>query len=191
LAETDLPEGAFSILPCPRDGAEPFTTDERLKLLSFTGSPEVGWDLKRRAGKKKVVLELGGNAAVVVDADADQDDAVKRVVVGAFYQSGQSCIKAQRILVHESCYDAFRDRLVVATRSLVTGDPMDEDTFVGPLISVKEAERLEGWIRSALTRGASADRIQPSRRSASFTEISGPTNVSSSIGSPVTSERVA
>src|SRR2546425_12441532 len=114
LAETALPEGAFSILPCRRDGADLFTVDERLKLLSFTGSPEVGWELKRKAGKKKVVLELGGNAAVIVDEGWDLEDAVQRVVFGAFYQSGQSCIKAQRILVHGSVYDAFRRRFVAA-----------------------------------------------------------------------------
>src|SRR5262249_14560133 len=106
LAETDLPHGAFSVLPCRRDGAALFTTDDRLKLLSFTGSPEVGWDLKARAGKKKVVLELGGNAAVVVDeTGVDLADAVERIVFGAFYQSGQSCIGVQRILVHEAVYD--------------------------------------------------------------------------------------
>ena len=116
LAETELPRGAFSILPARRDGADLFTTDERLKLLSFTGSPAVGWDLKARAGKKKVVLELGGNAAVVVDADADLDDAVARIVFGAFYQSGQSCIGVQRMIVHEDVYDELRDRLVAATR---------------------------------------------------------------------------
>ena len=92
LAETDLPEGAFSILPCRRDGADLFTVDDRLKLLSFTGSPAVGWALKARAGKKKVILELGGNAACIVDADADIADAVQRIIIGAFYQSGQSCI---------------------------------------------------------------------------------------------------
>ena len=90
LAETDLPKGAFSILPCHREGADLFTTDERFKLLSFTGSPDVGWDLKARAGKKPVILELGGNAAVIVDEDADLDDAVERITFGAFYQSGQS-----------------------------------------------------------------------------------------------------
>jgi acyl-CoA reductase-like NAD-dependent aldehyde dehydrogenase len=154
LAETDLPKGAFSILPASRDGADLFTVDERLKLLSFTGSPDVGWDLKARAGKKKVVLELGGNAAVVVDADADLDDAVERIVFGAFYQSGQSCIGVQRILVHDSVYDAFRDRLVAKTRTLVAGDPHDEKTFVGPMIDVKEAQRLDGWIQEAVARGA-------------------------------------
>jgi acyl-CoA reductase-like NAD-dependent aldehyde dehydrogenase len=154
LAETDLPPGAFSILPARRDGADLFTTDERLKLLSFTGSPEVGWSLKARAGKKKVVLELGGNAAVVVDADADLADAVERIVVGAFYQSGQSCIGVQRILVHDAVYDAFRGRLVEATRALRAGDPKDEDTFLGPMISEKEAARLGGWIDAAREAGA-------------------------------------
>jgi len=154
LAETDLPRGAFSILPASRDGADLFTTDDRLKLLSFTGSPEVGWDLKARAGRKKVVLELGGNAAVIIDADADLDDAVDRTIFGAFYQSGQSCIGVQRILVHDSVYDAFRDRLVARTKTLIAGNPHDEDTFVGPMIDVKEAERLDTWIQEAVAKGA-------------------------------------
>ena len=154
LAETDLPEGAFSILPANRDGAELLTTDERLKLLSFTGSPEVGWDLKAKAGKKKVVLELGGNAAVIIDQDADIEDAVSRVLFGAFYQSGQSCIGVQRILVHENIYEEFRRRLVDETRTLVTGDPRNEDTFVGPMIDEDEAIRLEAWISEATAQGA-------------------------------------
>jgi acyl-CoA reductase-like NAD-dependent aldehyde dehydrogenase len=154
LAETDLPEGAFSILPAHRDGADLFTQDERLKLLSFTGSPGVGWDLKARAGKKKVVLELGGNAAVIIDHDADLDDALERVIFGAFYQSGQSCIGVQRILIHDSVYDRFRDMLVARTKTLVAGDPHDRNTFVGPMISEGEAKRLDGWIEEAVARGA-------------------------------------
>lgn len=154
LAETDLPEGSFSILPCPREGAELFTTDERLKLLSFTGSPDVGWQLKAKAGKKKVVLELGGNAAVIVDEDADVEDAVDRIVIGAFYQSGQSCIGVQRILIHETLYAAVRDRLVEKTRALKSGDPLLEETFIGPMISEKEALRLAKWIHSAVEAGA-------------------------------------
>lgn len=153
LAETKLPKGAFSILPASRDGAGLFTTDDRLKLLSFTGSPDVGWDLKARAGKKKVVLELGGNAAVIIDADADLDDAVARVVFGAFYQSGQSCISVQRIIVHESIYDEFRDRLVAKTKTLVAGNPQDENTFIGPMIDVKEASRLDTWVQEAVAKG--------------------------------------
>lgn len=154
LAETDLPKGAFSILPCSRDGAELFTTDERLKLLSFTGSPDVGWALKAQAGKKKVILELGGNAAVVVDADSDLDDAVERIIFGAFYQSGQSCIGVQRIFLHESIYEETRNRLVTACEKLVAGNPADENTFIGPVISEKEAERLERWIQEAAGAGA-------------------------------------
>ena len=154
LAETDLPEGAFSVLPCSRDGADLFTVDERLKLLSFTGSPGVGWELKARAGKKKVVLELGGNAACIVDRDADLDDAVTRLVFGAFYQSGQSCIGVQRIIAHADVYDELRDRLITATRALVAGDPRKEETFIGPMISEKEAQRLHGWVQEAVSAGA-------------------------------------
>ncbi len=154
LAETALPIGAFSILPCARDGADLFTTDERLKLLSFTGSPEVGWQLKAKAGKKKVTLELGGNAACIVDADAHIDDAVQRLVFGAFYQSGQSCISVQRILIHASIYDVVKAKLIAATQMLVMGNPQDENTFIGPMISVKEAQRLQGWIDEAIHQGA-------------------------------------
>ncbi len=153
LAETSLPPGAFSILPCHRDGARLFTEDDRLKLLSFTGSPEVGWKLKAQAGKKKVVLELGGNAAVVIDETANLEDAVERVVFGAFYQSGQSCISVQRILVHESVYEEFKSRLVRATAALKSGDPKLEETFIGPLISEADACRLEEWICSAVAAG--------------------------------------
>jgi len=154
LAETDLPKGAFSILPAHREGADMFTEDDRLKLLSFTGSPGVGWDLKAKAGKKKVVLELGGNAAVIVDKDADLDDALERVIFGAFYQSGQSCIGVQRILIHADVYDRFRDMLVAKTKTLVAGDPKDRDTFVGPMISEGEAKRLDSWIQEAVGQGA-------------------------------------
>ena len=154
LAETDLPKGAFSILPARRDGAGLFTTDDRLKLLSFTGSPGVGWDLKAKSGKKKVVLELGGNAAVIVDADTDIDDAVERIVFGAYYQSGQSCISVQRIIVHEAIYDVVRAKLTKRVGALVMGDPKNEDTFIGPMISEKEATRLHGWINDAVAKGA-------------------------------------
>ena len=158
LAETDLPEGAFSILPCSRDGADLFTTDERLKLLSFTGSPDVGWDLKARAGKKPVVLELGGNAACILDEDlaANQDDltdAIERIIFGAFYQSGQSCIGVQRILVHESLYDDFKTEFVRKVSELKMGDPKQQDTFIGPMISESEADRLKSWIDDAQQQG--------------------------------------
>ncbi|MCC2607859.1 aldehyde dehydrogenase family protein [Planctobacterium marinum] len=154
LAETDLPEGAFSILPCSRDGADLFTTDDRFKLLSFTGSPGVGWDLKAKSGKKPVVLELGGNAACVVDEDTDLDDAIERIIFGAYYQSGQSCISVQRVIVHSSLYEEFKTRYVEKVRNLVHGDPLNEDTFIGPMISESEAKRLEGWINEAREDGA-------------------------------------
>ncbi len=154
LAQTDLPKGAFSILPCTRDGAALFTEDDRLKLLSFTGSPEVGWQLKAKAGKKRVVLELGGNAACIVDYDTDLDDAIQRIVFGAFYQSGQSCVGVQRILIHEDIYDDFKNRLLTATKALKSGNPSDPDTFIGPMISEKEAMRVANWIESAVKNGA-------------------------------------
>lgn len=154
LAETDLPKGAFSILPCSRDGADLFTTDERLKLLSFTGSPDVGWALKAKAGKKPVILELGGNAACIVDEDADIEDAIERAIIGAYYQSGQSCISVQRLLVHSKIYDEFKSRYVEKVKGLVSGDPSDENTFIGPMISEGEAKRLHGWIEDAKAQGA-------------------------------------
>lgn len=154
LAETDLPDGAFSILPCHREGASLFTEDDRLKLLSFTGSPDVGWSLKAKAGKKPVVLELGGNAACVVDQDSDIDDAVSRIVFGAFYQSGQSCIGVQRIFVHDHIKQEFTSKLVKATKELKMGDPKDPETFIGPMISEAEASRLSTWVKEALESGA-------------------------------------
>jgi acyl-CoA reductase-like NAD-dependent aldehyde dehydrogenase len=155
LAECDiLPEGAFSILPASRDGADLFTTDERLKLLSFTGSPDVGWALKAKAGKKKVVLELGGNAAVVVDKDADLEHALARIVFGGYYQSGQSCIHVQRVIIHADIYDRFRDMLAAKVKTLKSGDPKNRDTFIGPMISAKEAQRLKSWIDAAVAGGA-------------------------------------
>lgn len=154
LAETDLPRGAFSILPCSRDGAGRFVTDERLKLLSFTGSPEAGWSLKAKAGKMKVVLELGGNAGCIVDQGVDQDYAVSRIILGAFYQSGQSCISVQRIFIHASIYEAFKSKLVLAAGQLKSGDPLNEETFLGPLITEEDAKRVEGWVNEAVGHGA-------------------------------------
>jgi len=153
LAETELPHGAFSVLPCRRDDADAFTTDDRLKLLSFTGSPDVGWQLKAKAGKKRVVLELGGNAACIVDKDADLEDAVERLITGAFYQSGQSCISVQRIMAHASIYAPLRDALVARTEALKMGDPKEKETFIGPVISENEGKRLKTWIDNAVQAG--------------------------------------
>jgi len=154
LAETELPSGTFSILPCSREGADLFTTDPRLKLLSFTGSPEVGWALKAKAGKKKVVLELGGNAACIVDEGVDLEHVADRLIIGAFYQSGQSCISVQRILAHESIYEQLKRLLVARIGKLKAGDPLEEDTFLGPMISENDAKRIEQWTNEALAGGA-------------------------------------
>jgi acyl-CoA reductase-like NAD-dependent aldehyde dehydrogenase len=157
LAETDLPKGSFSILPCPRDAARAFTEDERFKLLSFTGSPSVGWKLKEKAGKKKVVLELGGNAACVIDEEVNKDqidNIVDRLIFGALYQSGQSCISVQRALIHASIYDQIKDKLVSKISKLKMGDPRDENTFIGPIISETEAERIDRAVQDAIKRGA-------------------------------------
>jgi acyl-CoA reductase-like NAD-dependent aldehyde dehydrogenase len=155
LAETDLPRGAFSILPLHGRDAAALVEDERFKLLSFTGG-QIGWDLKARAGHKKVTLELGGNAACIVDADQGPhlDDVVERLIFGAFYQSGQSCISVQRIYAHVDVYDRLRTKLVAAIRKLKAGDPKKKDVFLGPMIDAAAAERLHSWIEEARKAGA-------------------------------------
>ena len=155
LAETDLPRGAFSILPCSNEDAAALVEDPRLALLSFTGGP-VGWELKARAGRKKVVLELGGNAACIVDADPGRPLAqvVERLVDGAYYQSGQSCISVQRIIVHEDLREPLIDALARKVRRLKRGDPRDERTFIGPMIDEDAARRVDAWIDAAVAAGA-------------------------------------
>lgn len=155
LAETDLPKGAFSVIPCSNEDAAALTEDERIALLSFTGGL-IGWDLKARAGKKKVVLELGGNAACIVDEDPGMplDKVVERLVFGAYYQSGQSCIGVQRIYAHRNVHDALRRKLKKAIGALRSGDPRDENTFVGPVIDSDAADRIESWIAAARKGGA-------------------------------------
>jgi acyl-CoA reductase-like NAD-dependent aldehyde dehydrogenase len=157
LAETDLPPGAFSILPCSNEDAAALVEDPRIALLSFTGGL-VGWDLKTRAGRKKVTLELGGNAACIVDErmGATLDHVVDRLVFGAYYQSGQSCISVQRILAHRSVHDALQKKLAAAVKKLRTGDPRDEATFIGPVIDEAAAQRIDGWIDAAIKGGAKA-----------------------------------
>lgn len=156
LAETALPPGAFSILCVPLAHIAPFIEDPRFAILSFTGSAKVGWDLRARAGRKKVTLELGGNAACIVDGDQGPtlDAVVDRLIFGGFYQSGQSCISVQRVLVHASLYDQVKEKLVAKTKTLVSGDPKDEKVFIGPMIDEPAAKRLDGWIESAKKKGA-------------------------------------
>lgn len=156
LAQTDLPVGGFSVLPCLEDGRHLFSEDDRLKLLSFTGSPGVGWRLKSAAGRKRVVLELGGNAACVVDAGVDLSRAAERIVYGGFYGAGQSCISVQRVIAHQSIYAELCDRLVAGAEALTARDPFDEASILGPLIGEKEAVRVEQWVAQAVDAGAVA-----------------------------------
>jgi len=155
LAETDLPKGAFSVLPCSNEDAGQLVADERIALLSFTGGL-VGWELKARAGRKKVTLELGGNAACIVDADPGQslDAVVERLIFGAYYQSGQSCISVQRIFAHIDVYEKLRKKLKAAASKLRIGDPRDEEVFIGPMIDADAAQRIEQWIAAAVRGGA-------------------------------------
>ncbi len=149
-----LPEGAFSVVPSRTADAAPLVEDERLRLLTFTGSPAVGWALKARAGRKRVTLELGGNAGVIVHRDADVAFAAERVLWGGFQYSGQSCVSVQRVYVHDDVYDAFRDALVPAVEALKLGDPLDESTDVGPVIDEGAADRIESWVAEAVADGA-------------------------------------
>ena len=154
MTEAGLPEGALSVIPTARDVADKLIDDERFRLLSFTGSPEIGWKMKARAGKRRVLLELGGNAACIVDASANLDWAVKRALVGAFAYAGQVCISVQRIFLHESIAEAFETRFAAGAAKLKVGDPADEATDVGPLIDDGAAKRTQEWIAEAVAAGA-------------------------------------
>jgi acyl-CoA reductase-like NAD-dependent aldehyde dehydrogenase len=148
-----LPDGAVSVLPMTRELGDHMVSDDRFKLLTFTGSPSVGWRMKARAGKKKVVLELGGNAGVIVDASANLEWAVKRILVGGFGYAGQSCISVQRIFVHESVAERFREQLVAGVEALKVGDPLDPSTDLGPMVDVDNANRIASWVDEASRQG--------------------------------------
>ncbi len=154
VQQAGWPDGGLNVLPLSNEDAGLLVTDERIKLISFTGSVPVGWDIKRRAGKKKVVLELGGNAAVIVHSDADLDYAAERCVTGGFGYAGQTCISVQRILVEQSVYGKFTDLFVAGVKKLKSGDPLDESTDVGPLIRESDAIRATAWIDEAVHAGA-------------------------------------
>ena len=156
LAETNLPKGAVSILPMDRPTGDRMVADDRFKLLSFTGSPSVGWKMKAEAGKKKVVLELGGNAGAIVDETADLDWAVARLAFGAFAYSGQVCISVQRIYVVEAIFAEFQRRFVEKVRQLQMGSPLDPATDLGPMVDAKAVARTHEWVGEALGRGARA-----------------------------------
>lgn len=154
LAETDLPPNAFSILPCPRELADVLVTDDRFKMLSFTGSDVVGWDMKARAGRKKVTLELGGNAAVMIEPDTEITDSfIDRLIGGAFGHAGQVCISVQRILVHQDIYAEVKKKLVTKLKKFKPADPDLDTTLVGPMIKEAEARRLKKWLDKAVKKG--------------------------------------
>ena len=148
------PKEAYAVVPSTTRDAAPLVEDDRIKLLSFTGSPAVGWDLKRRAGRKRITLELGGNAAVIVHRDADISYAAERIVWGGFSYAGQSCISAQRIYVHEDIYEQFSSEILRRTKALKAGDPLSEETDLGPVIDTVAAERIEEWLEEAVASGA-------------------------------------
>lgn len=154
IDETSLPKGALSVLPMNRTTGRKLVTDERFKLLTFTGSPAVGWKMKSEAGKKKVVLELGGNAGVIVSASADIDFAVKKCLVGGFAYSGQVCIHTQRIFVEKPVFDEFVGKFTEAVKSLKSGDPLDAETQISAMIDETNAVRVEDWVREAVDKGA-------------------------------------
>jgi glyceraldehyde-3-phosphate dehydrogenase (NADP+) len=151
--ESGLPAGGFSVLPMTRALGDRLVSDDRFKLLTFTGSSPVGWGMKERAGKKRVVLELGGNGGVIVDRDADLPYAVQRVATGAFSFAGQVCVSVQRVFIHEEVYDAFSSSLVDAVKRLKVGDPLDPETDVGPVIDDASAERIQSWIEEGVQAG--------------------------------------
>jgi glyceraldehyde-3-phosphate dehydrogenase (NADP+) len=153
IADVGLPDGSVSILPMTRELGDRLVSDERFKLLTFTGSPSVGWRMKERAGKKRVVLELGGNAAVIVDRTADLDWAVRRTLVGAFSYAGQVCISVQRLFVHEGIWDEFIARFVEGARRLKVGDPLDPGTDIGPMVDAAAVERTRRWVDEARSLG--------------------------------------
>jgi acyl-CoA reductase-like NAD-dependent aldehyde dehydrogenase len=154
IQQAGWPDGGLNVLPLSNDDASLLVTDDRLKMISFTGSASVGWQIKKNSGKKKVVLELGGNAGVIVHKDADVAYAAERCVAGGFGYAGQTCISVQRILVEQSVYGKFTDLFLAGTKELKTGDPSDEATDVGPLIRESDAIRAADWVQEAVRGGA-------------------------------------
>jgi len=148
-----VPEGAVSILPMSRELGDRMVADDRFKVLTFTGSPSVGWRMKERAGKKRVVLELGGNAGVIVDKTADLDWAVKRILVGAFTYSGQVCISVQRMFIHDDIRESFMEKFLAGVATLRQGDPIDAATDIGPMVDEAAAARTQRWVDEAVALG--------------------------------------
>jgi glyceraldehyde-3-phosphate dehydrogenase (NADP+) len=154
IGQAGYPAGGVSVVNCSVEDAAPLLDDPRIRLVTFTGSARAGWQIRQRAARKKVALELGGNAGVIVEADADLDHAAARCATGGFGYAGQSCISVQRILVQRAAYDGFLDRLLPKVRALRVGDPLDENTDLGSMIDEAAARRAEAWVREAVTGGA-------------------------------------
>ena len=154
IQQAGWPDGALNVLPLSNEDASLLVTDDRVKMISFTGSASVGWDIKRRAGKKKVILELGGNAGVIVHSDADLNYAADRCASGGFTYAGQTCISVQRILVERSVFGKFSELLLERVKKLITGDPLDESTDLGPMIRESDAVRVVDWVQEAVRGGA-------------------------------------
>jgi glyceraldehyde-3-phosphate dehydrogenase (NADP+) len=154
IAQVSPLPGLFSVLPSRHEDCEALITDDRLKMISFTGSPDVGWDLKKRCGRKKITLELGGNAGVIIHEDADLELALTRCLRGAFAYAGQVCISIQRIYIHEKIYQPFISQFLEGVKKLKMGDPMDESTEIGPMIKETQAIRAQEWIQEAIQAGA-------------------------------------
>ena len=154
ISRTDYPKGGFNVVPAGYEEAAPLLEDDRVKMLTFTGSPAIGWELKKKASRKKVTLELGGNAAVVVEPDADLEFAVPRIVTGSFSYAGQVCISIQRIFLNEKIYDRFMADFMARTKALRLGDPLEEKTDVGPMIDEAAVRQTEEWVGEAVDKGA-------------------------------------
>jgi acyl-CoA reductase-like NAD-dependent aldehyde dehydrogenase len=154
VQQAGWPDGALNVIPLSNDDATLLVTDDRLKMISFTGSAAVGWQIKKNSGKKKVILELGGNAGVIIHSDADIEYAAERCVAGGFGYAGQTCISVQRILVQQSVYGKFTDMFLAGVKNLQIGDPLDEATDVGPLIRESDAQRAVDWVQEAVRGGA-------------------------------------
>ncbi|MCE3280875.1 MAG: Aldehyde Dehydrogenase [Bacteroidetes bacterium] len=176
IDRTSLPKGAVSILPMNRKTGNLLVTDERFKLLSFTGSPVVGWEMKKNAGKKKTILELGGNAAVIITESADLQVALPKCIVAGFAYSGQICIHAQRFYVHETIFEQFTEQFIISTKKLKQGDPADKETEISHMIDAENAKRVELWINEAVREGAKI--LSGGTRNGSFFEPSVLTNTS-------------
>lgn len=179
IDQTKLPKGMVSILPMTRETGNLLVTDNRIQLLSFTGSPEIGWELKKQSGKKKVVLELGGNAGVIVSKNTDIQSIFDKCISGAFSYSGQICIHAQRFFVHDSLFDEFLNALKTGVQKLTAGDPLKAETNISHMIDEDNAKRVESWVNEAVDKGAKL--ICGGKRNGAFYEATVLTNTNSSM----------